>query len=222
MRILLLDTCGATGSVALAEDDVLVAAETLPGRTASERLVATVKALVARAAWDIGTIDVVAVVHGPGSFTGVRVGLSAAKGLCEAVGAKMIAISKLATLAGLAPEGGAGRVCAVMDAGRGEFYFGEYWSGVCCQESLLSNDEVLVAGHESVLVVYEAMVANAFPSMAPRIVREPTAEDALLPALERLRRGSYDDVARIDANYLRRTDAEIFAKSVIKAQSAVE
>ena len=59
----------------------------------------------------------VGVVRGPGSFTGVRVGLAAAKGICEATGAKLMAMSRLEMLERV----GAGKV-AVLAAGRGEFY----------------------------------------------------------------------------------------------------
>jgi tRNA threonylcarbamoyladenosine biosynthesis protein TsaB len=179
---------------------------------ASERLVATVRELVERAGMRVGEIDVVAVVHGPGSFTGVRVGLSAAKGLCEAVGAKLVAISRLAVLARMAGEGDAATVYAAIDAGRGELYFAEYVDDRCVREALLTRDEVIASGADGV-VVYEAAVAEALATLRPRLVPEPTAEDALGLALRRLQALSFDDVAAIDANYLRRTDAQIFAKA---------
>ena len=86
MKILLIDTCGATGSIALEDTDLsltIVASASLPGRTASERLVPMIKDLAEHAGITLPSLDAVAVVHGPGSFTGVRVGLSAAKGLCR-------------------------------------------------------------------------------------------------------------------------------------------
>ena len=125
MKILLIDTCGATGSVALADTDsesVVVASATLPGRTASERLVPAIKDLAARGGIGLPSLDAVAVVHGPGSFTGVRVGLSAAKGLCEALGLSLVAISRLAVLAHLAQAAAGTRIYTLLDAGRGEFY----------------------------------------------------------------------------------------------------
>src|ERR1700722_14699098 len=101
MKILLIDTCGETGSIALAEllpEPAVLATATLPGRTASERLLSVIRDLAA----PLDSLDAVAVVHGPGSFTGVRVSLSAAKGLCEALNLPLIAISRLAVLAHLA------------------------------------------------------------------------------------------------------------------------
>src|ERR1700743_2272341 len=125
MRILLIDTAGGEGGVALADTEfepAVVAVEMLPGRTSSERLVPAVRRLMEGRGWKLGELAAVVVVDGPGSFTGVRVGLSAAKGLCEASGVPLIAVSRLALLA--ASIDGEGRpVHAVLDAGRGEFYY---------------------------------------------------------------------------------------------------
>ena len=129
----LIDTAGAEGTVALAEasgagDEVrVVATAVLPGRRASERLVAEVRRLMEAAGWRLAELAAVVVVRGPGSFTGVRVGLSAAKGFCEAGGVALIAVSRLALLAEAAD--GDGMVHAVLDAGRGEFYYGAYEGG---------------------------------------------------------------------------------------------
>jgi tRNA threonylcarbamoyladenosine biosynthesis protein TsaB len=220
MKILLIDTCGATGSVALAEGEdapVVVASASLPGRTASERLLPSIRELMAEGGVALGSLDAVAVVYGPGSFTGVRVGLSAAKGLCEAVGAPMVAISRLGVLAELARAPVGAKVHAVLDAGRGEFYYGEYVDGVCAREALLTGEEVVAAVKGSavgdVVVACEAGVAQALVELSPRLVDEPVAEDALGLATRRVRVGAFDDVGRVDANYVRRTDAEIFAKA---------
>ena len=125
MRILLIDTCGETGSVALADTDAGVpsaVSAVLPGRGASERLIATVRDLAAQVGAELHVLNAIAVVNGPGSFTGVRVGVSAAKGLCEALGIPVVAISRLAVLAESAGMGD--RVIAALDAGRAEFYCG--------------------------------------------------------------------------------------------------
>ena len=89
MKVLLLHTCGAEASAALADtglDEAIVAEARMPGRTASERLVAAVRELMEGAGWAVAELGAIAVVSGLGSFTGVRVGLSAAKGLSEASG----------------------------------------------------------------------------------------------------------------------------------------
>jgi tRNA threonylcarbamoyladenosine biosynthesis protein TsaB len=214
MKILLIDTCGAVGSVALADTELgaVVASEEMAGRTASERLVGVVRGLTDRSGIALRELGAVAVVNGPGSFTGVRVGVSAAKGLCDALGVPLVAVSRLAVMVGMVAEDG--RAIALLDAGRGEFYFGEYVDGACGREVLLTRDEVLAAvGRERALVVVcEAGVAEALAELEPRVVAEPRARDALGLAIRRIERGEFDDLATADANYVRRTDAEIFAK----------
>jgi tRNA threonylcarbamoyladenosine biosynthesis protein TsaB len=224
MKILLIDACGAGATVAFADtacDPALVASATLPGRTASERLLSTVKELACQSGIALASLGVVAVVHGPGSFTGVRIGLSAAKGLCEALGIPLIAISRLAVLANLAGPPDGTRVHALLDAGRGDFYCGVYADGACLREALLTREELLAAIAASaseipkqsrVVVACEPTVATSLSSIDCRLVAEPGAADALNIALRRVREQGFDDAATLDANYLRRTDAEIFAK----------
>jgi tRNA threonylcarbamoyladenosine biosynthesis protein TsaB len=236
MKILIIDTCGATGSVVVADTALspsVVANASLPGRTASERLVATIKELAARSEISLQSLGAVVVVHGPGSFTGVRVGLSAAKGLCEALNLPLVAISRLAVLAHLAGPSDGTRVYALLDAGRGDYYAGVYVDGACLREALLTREELLAeikrdASNRSGsnpaktlpalrFVVCEPAVAESLAALSPRIVAEPTAEDALPLAIRRLQAGEFEDIATLDANYLRRTDAEIFAKPSPKA-----
>ncbi|WP_051978832.1 tRNA (adenosine(37)-N6)-threonylcarbamoyltransferase complex dimerization subunit type 1 TsaB [Edaphobacter aggregans] len=218
MKLLLMDTCGMEGSVALAEGGAVVSSESLPGRSASERLVPVVREMMKAAGWRLRELAGIVVVHGPGSFTGVRVGVSAAKGLSEAGGVGVIAVSRLAVLAAAAGEA-AGQVCAVMDAGRGEFYCGVYVGRRCVREALLSGEAVAAAvADASAVVVCEARVAEALSALKPRLVAEPVAGDALQFAVERIAAKQFDDVATLDANYLRRTDAEIFAKPAVSGK----
>src|SRR6202789_368577 len=142
MRVLLMHTSGGEGSVALADTELaeaIVAREMLPGRSSSERLVPAVKRLMEASGWTLRELAAIVVVHGPGSFTGVRVGLSAAKGLSEAGEVPLIAVSRLALLAGCV-DGGGQSVHAVLDAGRGEFYYGEYVGRQCVREMLLGRE----------------------------------------------------------------------------------
>jgi tRNA threonylcarbamoyladenosine biosynthesis protein TsaB len=215
MRVLLIHTAGAEGSVALADTEAeraIVATEVMPGRTSSERLVPAVRRLMEGRGWRLGELAAVVVVDGPGSFTGVRVGLSAAKGLSEAGGVPLIAVSRLALLAA-GVDGGGGPVHAVLDAGRGEFYYGEYVGRRCLREVLMGREDVLAAAAGGVMVACEAKVMEGVAVPRVRLVAEPLAGDALTLALGRIEAGDFDDAAALDANYLRRTDAEIFAKA---------
>ena len=216
-RLLIIDTCGIESSIALACAGVttrILASERLPGRSASERLLPGIRALLLRSRADLPSLAAIVVVHGPGSFTGVRVGLSAAKGLCEAVQVPLIAISRLAVLAGKVDSD----CLALLDAGRGEFYAGRYCNETCHGE-LLCNREWVVAelsAHAGLqAAACEPALAETLGEVARVIlVPELTPADALPIAARRLRAGEFNDAAALDANYLRRTDSEIFAKPV--------
>jgi tRNA threonylcarbamoyladenosine biosynthesis protein TsaB len=222
MRILLVDTCGPTGTIALASTDrspSIVAEIELPGRAASERLIAVIRDLTSCHQFDLATLDALVVVSGPGSFTGVRVGLSAAKGLCEALAVPLIGISRLAVLANKVDVSPGGSLRAVLDAGRGEFYSGTYTCAAAPYELLLSRQELLTSvadanstGAPQFVIACEPSVTAALSELRPQLIPEPIAADALELALRRIRDRSFDDPAALDANYLRRTDAQLFAK----------
>ncbi len=227
MKVLLIETCGSEASIALADTDAspaIVASIVMPGRTASERLIGQIRDGMAGKSWTLHELTAIVVVRGPGSFTGVRVGLSAAKGLSEACGVSLLGISRLAMLAAAsqAPDGDSdaeeSEVCAILDAGRGEFYCGRYIGGRCLGEWLLSLElAVELAKSVGLVVVCEAKVEQAFAGFSNdrtrvRLVSEPTAAHALPLAHQRLLDSEYDDAAQIDANYLRSSDQQIFAK----------
>jgi tRNA threonylcarbamoyladenosine biosynthesis protein TsaB len=222
-HLLLLDTCGASGTLAVAALEpgpVVLGQATLPGRSTSERLIPGIRALLGKNRLALEDLAGIAIVHGPGSFTGIRVGLSAAKGLCEALRIPLIAISRLALVAEKSCEP---EVLALLDAGRGEFYGGHYRSGKCLAESLLTRDRVLALAGESPdagLLVCEEPARAAFGAELVERVAEPAAADALSQAASRFARRQFNDIAAIDGNYVRRTDVEIFAKQVRRAAAA--
>ncbi len=207
MRLLLINTCGAEGVVALAEDSHVVAVELLPGRSSSENLLPAVRRLMEAQSWRVGELAAVVVVIGPGSFTGVRVGLSAAKGLCEAGAVGMLAMSRLALVAA-AVESSSGEVLAVLDAGRGEYFCGLYRDGLRVSEELLRAEEVTALRQDWRVVTCEARVAESL-AVGVDLVAEPGPDEMLAMARIRIQAGDWSDVATVDANYLRRTDAEI-------------
>ena len=215
MKILLLNTCGTEATLALADTalaDPFLMVPRMPGRTASERLVAELRGAMGEAGWKPRDLAGIVVVTGPGSFTGVRVGLSAAKGLSEASGVPLIAVSRLAMLAAAARPCGQ-RVCALLDAGRNDFYCAEFEGSSLLGENLLGREAAIAAGWEAeVAIACEAAVWQKLgSSVALRMVDEPTAADALPLALARLTEGCFDDAMTLDASYLRQTDAEIFS-----------
>jgi len=214
MRLLLINTCGAEGLVALAEDGVTLASETLPGRGTSETLMPAVARLFGALGWRVADLGALAILTGPGSFTGVRVGLSAAKGLCEAGGVGLVAVSRLAAVAAAAP---AGVAVALLDAGRGEFYFGVYRAGECEGEGLIRREEIAELAAGAVLVTCEPRVRDSLAEYDVLLVDEPGVERMLALAEARIAAGEWADVASIDANYLRRTDAELVMERKLNA-----
>jgi tRNA threonylcarbamoyl adenosine modification protein YeaZ len=118
MLILAADTSLPILSVALVLDDALLGAVALEGRSSrNEKLLPAIDWLLTEAAIERTSIDLFAVTRGPGSFTGVRIGLATMQGLALALGKPVCAMS---THEAIAPANGRGSI--VDDAGRGEFY----------------------------------------------------------------------------------------------------
>src|ERR1700722_643818 len=115
------DTCGPAGSVALGRIEGkkarILGQKELAGRSYSATLIASVGDLLAEQAEKLASLHAIVVVNGPGSFTGVRVGLSAVKGLAEPAQIPVIAVSRLAVLAAKA-----GVRSAAIDAHRQEVF----------------------------------------------------------------------------------------------------
>jgi len=205
-----IDTCGATGSIALARWDggiVSAVVQTeLSGKTFSVQLVPAIRQMLEQHAITVQDLQAIVIVNGPGSFTGVRIGVSAAKGLAEALQIPVIAVSRLALLARKAET-----QAAALDAGRREYYFGSYASETPA-EMLLSADEIREYTR-SAIAVCEPALAESLPGT--KLVAPPDASEALAAAVPRLQAQEYDEVATLDGNYVRRTDAELFAKPAV-------
>jgi tRNA threonylcarbamoyladenosine biosynthesis protein TsaB len=233
--LLSLHTCGTVGSVALGrvnEDRTeveILAQASLSSRAYAAQLNPRVSEMLSGQRATIQDIEAIVVVRGPGSFTGIRVGLSAAKGLAQPTGIPLIALSHLELIAAVS---GLPHVLATVDAGRGDYYVGEYREGRKIMESLLSHQETLAALSQrgaGVLVYQQVFDENktgtdSLPESGlapyhPMYVQAPDAADALRLALDRFRSGSFEDVETLDANYLRRPDAEL-VHSHVHAESA--
>ncbi len=210
--LLAIDTCGAVGGVALGDlaGDRIWSRE-IVGRTYSEQLLPTVGEMLSEANVRLSDLSGVVVVRGPGSFTGIRIGVSAAKGLAEGLSIPVIGLSRLELLARKSPGGSA---VAVLDAGRGEFFAGFYRDGVCETEALLTRDALsqAVAGSGLPILVCEDGVSSALGELRPSLVAAPTAIDALAVGRTRFLAGLFDDVATLEANYLRRSESEMLAR----------
>jgi tRNA threonylcarbamoyladenosine biosynthesis protein TsaB len=226
--LLSLNTCGNTASVALGMADKnevrIIATAELAVRTYSARLIPEIASLLESKYATLLDVEAIVVVKGPGSFTGIRVGLSTAKGLAEGSGIPLIAISRLALLANAS---GLPHVLAAIDAGRGEYYVGEYRNGNKVTEMLLNSEDTVAVAKQpgaGVLVCDEsraddvsASACSALAICGPVYVQPPDAAEALRFSLARFRAGDFDDIETLDANYLRRSDAEVLRAARVGA-----
>ncbi len=199
-RLLLIDTCGETAGVAVCVGRAVVASQDLPRTGASAEIVAGVRRVLEQVGWRMAQLDAVGVVSGPGSFTGMRTGLAAAKGFCESAGLRLVGVSRLEVLADAA---GARSGLVALDAGRGELYVRDVASG---REWLCADAEVSVAGS---VVVAEERVAERLAARKS-VFRPLRVGDALGLVLQGLAH-SAEDAALVEANYVR-VERDIYRK----------
>lgn len=119
-NVLAIDTATPTPAVALFANASLFEEPLTPGRRASEELLPAIRRCLARAGRSLPDLSRIAVCAGPGSFTGVRVGLATAWGLARAASVPVEAVSTLEAIAETARSTGAPSVWVALDAGRGE------------------------------------------------------------------------------------------------------
>lgn len=213
------------GSVALSEDEQLVAQEQqgVPG-THARRLVASIEHLISVAGWRRLGLEAIAVAIGPGSFTGLRIGLATAKGMALALGCPIVGVSSLEALAHNCSLFD-GTVVPLIDARRGEIYAGalEFLGGrgpkTVMKECVLPPDALikrLKAIKGRMIITGDAAhtygqrlckVIGARALIAPWTSSFPQAINLALIALPRLRDGKGDEPSAIVPNYIRHSDA---------------
>jgi tRNA threonylcarbamoyladenosine biosynthesis protein TsaB len=213
--LLSIDTCGPSGSVALGRlaagaVEILGQIE-LEGRSYSATLVAAVGEVLVQAGTKLSLLHAMVAVNGPGSFTGVRVGLSAVKGLAEAARIPVVAVSRLEVLASKA-----GLVSSALDAHRHEVFLRIGRPDEEPKELLAGAQELAAIELPAQIAVCDdaaaALLAAAWPGADLVRVPAPTAADALVLGAARVAAGKFVDLALLDGHYLRRSDAEIFGE----------
>lgn len=156
MKILALDSSGLVASVALAEDDNLIAEYTIQyKKTHSQTLLPMLEEIRNMVELDLSTVDAIAVAAGPGSFTGLRIGSATAKGLAFAMDKPIIPVP---TLEGLAYQmyGTDAVVCPIMDARRSQVYTGIYeFISPKCESGAVSVTGSLPLGEYDMRVIKE-------------------------------------------------------------------
>lgn len=225
MLLLITDTSGKHGSVALARagegadpNKIEVIQEVpLAGGTFSAQLVPQIADLLNQHGLSKAEIGAFIVVAGPGSFTGLRVGLAAIKALAEILHKPIVPLSRLEVVAFASRTHG--KIAAALDAGRGEVYAGEYElasdSARVIREQLLPRNEFLsMAGMSPIATPDEALAALA-RTQGISVISIATASVVTIAELgwRKLRAGETVSPEQLEANYIRRSDAEFFAKS---------
>lgn len=224
MLILALETTTVVSGVAVATEDRLLAEVTAARLTHSETLQSHVALALDMAGVAKSEVEAVAVSQGPGSFTGLRIGLSAAKGMAYAWGVPLVGVPTLAALASQFPVPTV-RVAALMDAQKGNAYMALYeWQEeewlevspvtVCPLDEVLArcaaiDGPVLLAGDaaQKKLAGRRDLPANTRLA-APDMIMPRAAAVARLGLLELAagRTGSVMDMAPV---YVRRSEAEV-------------
>ncbi len=219
-RILSLDTTSEFGSLALVDgpevvEEVLIHSPDGFGHV----LFGHLANLLARHARAVSDVDCFAAAAGPGSFTGVRVGLAAVKGLAEALGKPVVAVSNLEAIASF---GRAPLRAVCMDARRGEIYGAVYSAALeAVRQEVVAKFPAWLAGLpdgdleflSADFSPFRAALAGTRFENAP-VTHVPRALAGAIGRIgaQRFTAGLASDPAAIDANYVRRSDAEMLWK----------
>ncbi|MBI5847825.1 MAG: tRNA (adenosine(37)-N6)-threonylcarbamoyltransferase complex dimerization subunit type 1 TsaB [Nitrospirae bacterium] len=222
MKILAIETSTMLGGVAIADEKGLIAETRLNVKsTHSERLMATIDEQLRQSELALCDIDVFAVASGPGSFTGLRIGLSTAKGLCYATGRPLVLVPTLDAYARSFPFS-RHPVCVMLDARRGEVYAAVYqWSGgfvklldevSAAPEDLFRDvDSPVILAGEGALVYRDRLLAllGDRALFAPLIHMVPSPANVALLGLEKAVQGAFTDASAAEPFYIRKSEAEV-------------
>jgi tRNA threonylcarbamoyladenosine biosynthesis protein TsaB len=223
--ILAMETATMCGSIGLVADKRCLAEFSLQtGETHSRRLLAGVDWLLQETGLDWPAIDAVAVSLGPGSFTGLRIGLATAKGLAMAANAKLIGVGTLDGLAAQLFAAGKFLICPVLDARKKEVYCGFYRCDV--QGIPRLQEEWCVISPEALCAMIEEPVVLLGDGAAvyKDIFRDRLGEHLLVPppgiyfpraatigmlAVEKWQQNIFLDPASAEPIYIRSSEAEL-------------
>jgi tRNA threonylcarbamoyladenosine biosynthesis protein TsaB len=217
MLILAADTSGKNGSLALvrfeAESSHTLELVSIEGGTFSAQLVPQISALLSRHNLTKCDIAGFAVASGPGSFTGLRVGLAAIKALAEILQKPIAAVSLLEAVARAA--GREGKVLAALDTGRGEIYCGEYEirnaRATRIARQLMTELEFVTSAAGCLVATPDAKIAEMAreAGLQVTLIAPPRADAVARLGFEKIQAGEIVSPEALDATYIRRSDAEI-------------
>jgi tRNA threonylcarbamoyladenosine biosynthesis protein TsaB len=228
MKILSIDTSLAAGSVAAIDPTTTPWRESIrglgPAGEHARSLAPALRDVAARLGWTVGDATLIAVVSGPGSFTGLRVGVTAAKAVCWTTGARLVGVSGFEIVAARTAAAAAahrGPIAIAFDAGRGDVF-----AATACRDAGGEGDwriaaallqptpawldslsaDTLVSG--PALETLGAAAAARRLAVAPRAAWFPSAVDAVPIALARAAVGGFDDPHALVPQYSRPSYAD--------------
>ena len=222
MKILALESSAVSASVALTEDDKLIAQSFQNcGLTHSRTLLPMAEALLANCGVSLSEVDAFAVAHGPGSFTGVRIGVATVKGLALGTDRPCVGVSTLEAMAWGARSLG-GSLCCVMDARAGQVYNALFEVDglsprrLCDDRALKMTELSEEIGEAPYFLVGDGanLCYNTIKDsciglrLAPPELRYATGFGVAAAALPLIREGRTCTPQELDAFYLRRPQAE--------------
>ena len=217
MLLLAVDTSGKQGSIALArcgpgDPCDVIKVVPLTGGTFSAQLVPQIALLLSSHGLNKRDLGAFAVVSGPGSFTGLRVGLAASKALAEILEKPIAAVSLLAAVA--AAANWRGRMIAALDAGRGEIYVVDYDGARTSNERLLTREELFLSARDTQVVTSDTSIIDAARTAGLRVeeIERPRSDAIARLGWKKILAGQTVSAEALAANYVRRSDAEIFFK----------
>jgi tRNA threonylcarbamoyladenosine biosynthesis protein TsaB len=225
MLLLAIDTSGKQGSIALARagdpvadggDFEVIEIAPLAGGTFSAQLIPQIAELLSSNGFMKNAIGAFAVVSGPGSFTGLRVGLAAVKALAEVLCKSIAAVSLLEVC--VFASGAQGKLMAALDAGRSEVYVGEYElpakAGQLPRERILTRSEFVAQARGWMVVTPDSALANAAggAGLSVSTLAPISAADVARLGWRKIQSGETVTPEQLEANYIRRTDAEMLEK----------
>ena len=226
MLILALDTSSPAGSLAILRDEkVIGVVSTWAEETYSARMFRHLEFLLRELSLDLKQFDLFAVAAGPGSFTGLRVGLTAVKGWAEVYKKPAVGVSGLEAIAAQA-HSAAPLLIPILDARRGQIYFGFYRRGenglaVEGEECVMTPGEFLEALHSraadtefKIVTPEPEIISRQMSQIEKRTSSVEQVSSVLAPLIgqlgyQRAQRGQLSDALSLDANYVRHTDAEL-------------
>lgn len=223
MRILAVDTAAKSCSVAImAAGSLSAELITLKDETHSKHLMELIHKVLGMAGFRVGELDGLAVTIGPGSFTGLRIGVSTIKGLAHALNKPVVGVSSLDALAWQCADR-SHLICALLDARKGEVYSATYRfeNDTLTQKSLenVTAPEAAVEGLKEPCVfigsgaqLYRRNITNVLGNLAnfaPEDQNIIRASSVGFLSMEKFKTHDTSEAAGLVPHYIRKSDAEL-------------